>query len=142
MHDRLVKVLSAAHTAVFRASGGVVGRRLVRNEMAVLTTKGRTSGRAHSVPLLVLRDLDDFVVIASYGGRSAHPDWYRNLEEQPEAVLQVGARRHHVTAETMTGHERAAWWPRIVEAYDGYAEYATRTTREIPVVRLRRHPRG
>lgn len=139
MRDRVVKRLSAAHTAVFRASAGLIGRRLVKNTMGVLTTTGRVSGRTHSVPLLVLEDGEDWIVIASYGGRPDHPDWYHNLVASPDALLQVGARRHRVAAATLDEDERMVWWPRIVEAYDGYAAYATRTTRQIPVVRLRRH---
>ncbi|HLF43617.1 MAG TPA: nitroreductase/quinone reductase family protein [Acidimicrobiia bacterium] len=30
--------------------------------------------------------------------------------------------------------ERAAWWPRVVDAYGDYAVYQTRTERVIPVV--------
>ena len=134
-----MKVLSAAHTAVFRGSGGRLGRRLVDNDMALLTTTGRSSGRPHTVPLLVLTDDTGWVVIASFGGRPNHPDWYTNLAADPRAVLQVGQERIDVEARTMAGEERAAWWRRAVEAYSGYAEYDTRSSRQIPVVRLMRH---
>lgn len=142
MHDRLVKVLSAAHLAVFRASGGRLGRRLVDNDMALLTTTGRSSGRPHTVPLLVLTDEAGWVVIASYGGRPHHPDWYTNLSADSRATLQVGQEQIAVEARTMEGDERMRWWHRAVEAYAGYAEYDSRSSRQIPVVRLVRHSGG
>ena len=33
----------------------------------------------------------------------------------------------------ISGYERAAWWERAVAAYPPYAEYQTRTERQIPV---------
>jgi len=33
----------------------------------------------------------------------------------------------------MSGDERATWWDRAVAAYPPYAEYQTKTTRQIPV---------
>ena len=142
MHDRLVKELSRLHTALFRMTGGGIGSRLVGNDMLLLTTRGRMSGRPHTVPLLFLTDDDAFVVIASYGGRPDHPEWYRNLETSPEASVQIGNEEIPVTAQTMDGGDRTEWWPRIVDAYGDYATYQARTTREIPVVRLYRREEG
>ena len=50
---------------------------------------------------------------------------------------QVLGKTWNVTADPMPEDERRQWWPRIVEAYDGYAAYQSRTDRPIPVVRLR-----
>lgn len=136
MRDLTVKYLSALHTAVYLATGGFVGRRLVANDMCLLTTTGRKSGRSHTVPLLYLEDDARFVVIASYGGRRDHPDWYYNLMADPKAVLQVLDQRTPVTARTADAAERAEWWPRVVDAYHDYAAYQSRTDREIPVVFL------
>ena len=38
-----------------------------------------------------------------------------------------------MTARLVTGDERAAWWERAVAAYPDYADYQTKTDREIPV---------
>lgn len=105
--------------------------------MALLTTRGRQTGRPHTVPLLYLRDRDDVIVIASWGGRPHHPHWYTNLRADPQATIQVSERRWPVIAETMGTEERTQWWPRIVDAYHGYAAYQARTNRPIPVVRLK-----
>jgi deazaflavin-dependent oxidoreductase (nitroreductase family) len=76
------------------------------------------------------------VVIASWGGRDHHPDWYVNLRANPLANVQVLGDRWEVEAITADAEERAIWWPRVVDAYDGYATYESRTDREIPVVFL------
>lgn len=136
MKDASVKRWSRIHRMVFRTTGGVVGKRLVDNDMLLLTTTGRKSGREHAVPLLYVIDNDRLVVIASYGGRDDHPDWYLNLDAKPEVVVELPGEKTSMIARTATSGERAAWWPRIVEAYDGYATYQGRTDREIPVVFL------
>ena len=90
------------------------------------------------MPLLYLRDGSRLIVIASYGGRPEHPQWYRNLEAHPQASVQILGDHIEVEATTMTNAEHSEWWPRIVAAYGDYAAYQSRTDRQIPVVWLDR----
>jgi len=136
MRDSYVKWLSVLHKSVYMTTRGRVGRRLVHNDMLLLTTTGRTTGATHTVPLLYLVDDDDLVVIASYGGREEHPEWYRNLLVTPLVSAQILGKTSALDAMTMGPHERHIWWPRIVAAYADYEVYQSRTNREIPVVRL------
>jgi len=121
---------------MYRITGGVIGRRLVDNDILLLTTRGRATGREHTVPLLYLRDGECLVVIASYGGRDRHPEWYLNLLDEPAVTAQTGRNLRSFQARTATEDEREMWWPRVVAAYSDYAVYQGRTDREIPVVML------
>jgi hypothetical protein len=47
--------------------------------------------------------------------------------------LQDGPVKNDYLAREVTGDEKATWWERAVAAYPDYAEYQTRTTRQIPV---------
>jgi len=105
--------------------------------MLLLSTTGRKSGRPWTTPLSYLRDGENLVVVASFGGSPTHPAWYLKLQAKPEAVVQVGPRRMRVTAETASGSDRARLWPKVVEMYSGYEGYQSRTSREIPLVLLR-----
>ncbi len=140
MHDLTAKYLSAVHATLYRATGGRIGRRLVNNDMLLLTTVGRKSGRRHTVPLLYLRDGDAFVVIASWGGRDYPPDWYLNLMAAPDTDIQVLDRTIAVKAREASAAERDRWWPRVLAAYDGYATYQSRTDRRIPIILLEPKP--
>ena len=108
MRDGTAKWLSHLHTALYRTTGGRVGRRLVDNDMLLLTTRGRITGSPHTIPLLHLTDDSGYVVFASWGGRPNHPEWYLNLLAEPDAVAQVDGRLHPVTATTMAGDMQAA----------------------------------
>ena len=132
------KSLGAVHRALYRASGGRVGSRIWNLPVILLTTTGRATGKARTTPLCALRRDDGFVVIASFGGMDRPPAWWLNLERNPAATVQIGRERLDVTARTTSGEERAHLWAQVVERAPGYLEYARRTTREIPVVVLRR----
>lgn len=136
MKDSSVRSWSAWHRRLYRLTGGRIGRRLVGNDMLLLTTRGRATGLSHTVPLLYLANGAGYVVIASYGGRSRHPDWYLNLTAHPQVEVQVKGNEERVVARTATPEERATWWPRVLAAYEGYREYESKTDRVIPVVFL------
>lgn len=136
MKDSNVRRLSALHRFVFKLTRGRLGSRLVDNDVLLLTTVGETTGREHEVPLLYLSNGGSFVVVASYGGRSEHPQWYENLLAEPEAKVQIGTETVAVRSRTATSEERSLLWARVVEAYEGYQVYQSRTDREIAIVIL------
>jgi deazaflavin-dependent oxidoreductase (nitroreductase family) len=104
--------------------------------MLLLTTRGRATGNEHTVPLLYLRDGECLVVVASYGGRDRHPEWYLNLVTEPSVTAQIGRKRKSFRARTAGDDERERWWPRVVAAYSDYAVYQGRTERQIPLIML------
>lgn len=136
MRDGTARRLSRLHSGIYRLTGGMIGRRLVDNDMLLLTTTGRVTGHPHTVPLLYLRGGDASVVFASWGGRDHHPEWYLNLVDEPHATVQIDGRRHEVRARTAAADERSKWWTAAQEAYTGYTTYQSRTDRLIPVVIL------
>jgi len=136
MRDVTARRLSRLHVFLYRLTGGRIGRRLVNNDMLLLTTRGAKTGREHTVPLLYLRDGETLAVIASWGGRPYSPQWFSNLMANPEAVVQVRSERWPVRARAATPEERAEWWPRVLAAYDGYRVYQSHTDRVIPIVFL------
>ena len=104
----------------------------------ILTVTGRTSGREYSTPLIFGRDDESYAIVASQGGRPEHPDWYLNLVAQPEVGVQVKADTFRARARTAEAEERERLWALMNEIWPQYAEYQTKTTRQIPVVVLDR----
>jgi len=132
-----IKFWSRLNTWVYRASGGRLGGRFPSGApVLLLTTIGRKSGRPQTAPLLYLRDGDTYIVVASKGGMSHHPLWFKNLEANPHVEMEVGRDTMPMTARRATEHEKAALWPKLVAMYSSYADYQARTDRDIPVVIL------
>jgi len=135
--DAWLKGINVVHRALFVQSGGRLGRKVMGMTVVELHATGRTSGRRRSVMLTApFYEPDHVVLVASKGGDDRDPDWYRNLVANPDVELTTRGRTRSMRAHTADATERAELWPRIVAAYRGYAEYQTRTDREIPVVVL------
>jgi deazaflavin-dependent oxidoreductase (nitroreductase family) len=128
------------HVRVYRETDGERGFHWRGTTILLLTTKGRVSGEDRTTPLIFREDGEGegWVVVASKGGSPDHPDWYKNLEANPQATVQVKGDRIAVSAETAGGGERARLWRRMTEVWPDYDRYQEKTDREIPVVVFRR----
>lgn len=128
------RFITAFHTWIYKLSGGRLGARLVGAPVVLLMTIGRRSGQLRTTPLIYLRDNDHLVLVASNGGTLSDPGWWHNLQENPNALIQLGRSIISVQARRADATERARLWPLVTQMYSGYAEYQQRTPREIPLV--------
>lgn len=103
-----------------------------------LTTIGRKSGQPRTSMLTSpLQSGDSFIVVASRGGDDHNPAWFLNLRTQPSVTARIGGGTPQpMTARVASPAERAELWPRITSKYRNYADYQTKTDREIPLVFL------
>ncbi len=119
--------------AEFRANGGQVKSR--KHPVILLTTTGARTGLPRVTPLNFSIDGERLVVIASSGGASRHPDWYRNLLADPVVTIEHGAESFRARASTAREPERTRLFDRQAAAmpfFDGYRKRVK--AREIPVV--------
>jgi F420H(2)-dependent quinone reductase len=102
--------------------------------VVVFTTRGAKSGKIRKNPLMKVEHDGAYAMVASQGGAPKHPTWYHNLKAHPDQVtVQDGEEVWDGYAREVSGEERAQWWERAVAAFPDYAEYQTKTDREIPV---------
>lgn len=113
-----------------------MGSRLPGFTFLLLTTTGRRTGRPHTVGLTYFPHGAGYAVIGSNGGAPRDPDWVLNLRATPRATVQIRDLRRPVQTRETVGEERRALWEQAVRAYAGYAAYATRTRRAIPILVL------
>jgi deazaflavin-dependent oxidoreductase (nitroreductase family) len=104
----------------------------------LLTVTGRKSGKEYVKPLIFGEADGAYVLVASKGGAPEHPDWYLNLEANPDVGVQVKGDVFRARARTAEGEERERLWAAMNEIWPHYEEYQTKTAREIPVVVLDR----
>ncbi len=122
------------HVKQYVASHGSEGQYWNGTQTLLLTTVGRVSGKPVRTPLIYGEAEGRYLVVASKGGDSQHPLWFRNLTANPEVRIQVGAEILQGTARTASAEERAAYWPLMVKHWPAYDEYQAKTDREIPIV--------
>ena len=136
--DFQLKTMNAIHRGVLKISGGRLGWRAGRMPVVELTTIGRKTGQPRTVMLTSpVQEGSTIVIVASRGGDDHHPAWFLNLRDHPEVEVSTGREpKRTMRARVATADERAALWPRVTTAYKGYANYQTKTDREIPLVLL------
>lgn len=59
----------------------------------LITTKGRKTGKLNRTGLIYGMDQNRYIIVASNGGHSNHPNWYLNLKKNPEVYLQVKSEK-------------------------------------------------
>ena len=125
-----------AHCAVYRGTRGLVGGNLLGIHMLLLTTRGRKTGKARTLPLAYVEYKGEYVVVASNGGAEKPPAWWLNLRDGETAEVQVGSERFEVSWDHAPKDERMEYWRKLQAAIPAYRMYRTRTDRQIPIIRL------
>jgi len=124
---------SRKQTDLYEATNGEQGADLRGRPVIVLTSVGARTGKLRKTALMRVEHEGVYAVVASLGGAPKHPVWYYNLKKNPHVELQDGATKRDYMAREVTGDEKAVWWQRAVDAWPDYANYQTKTDRQIPV---------
>ena len=115
------------------ATGTTEGVQVFDRPIVLVTIRGAKSGKLRYTPVMRVEHDGRYAMFASKGGAPEHPAWYHNLVANPHVELQDGAVTKEYDARQLSGDERAEWWERSVAAFPNYAEYQTKTDRQIPV---------
>jgi deazaflavin-dependent oxidoreductase (nitroreductase family) len=120
----------------YEASGGERANTLRDTgiPVVIVTMRGRTSGKVRKIALMRVEHEGRYALVASYGGRPQHPDWYGNLVADPHVMIQDGPEPRDFVVREVSGAERDEWWARGVVVFPTYAEYQQKTDRVIPVL--------
>lgn len=129
------------HVDVYQKTQGETGYYWNGTEILLLTTKGRVSGQARTIPLIFVRDGADVAIIASKGGAPENPSWYENLVADPNVHVQIKGDVFDVVARDTEGAQRQRIWGEALKVWPAYADYQAKTDRQIPVVVLERNSR-
>jgi deazaflavin-dependent oxidoreductase (nitroreductase family) len=113
--------------------GTTDGVEVMGRPVVLFTTVGAKSGQKRYTPLMRVEENGKYAMVASKGGDPQHPAWYHNVTANPAVTVQDGTEVREMTARELSGDEREHWWSLAVEAYPPYAEYQTKTDRQIPV---------
>jgi deazaflavin-dependent oxidoreductase (nitroreductase family) len=121
---------------LYERSGGTEGTTLRDTGLPVIivTHTGNKTGAIRKTPLMRVTDGANYILVGSMGGAPTNPVWVYNL--RTNSTVEI---RDHTMVQAMRVREvkdeaeRARLWDLAVAAFPPYAEYQTRTTRQIPV---------
>jgi deazaflavin-dependent oxidoreductase (nitroreductase family) len=130
----LTKVLMPIMKRIHRRTGD----RFRGSDLLYLTTIGARSGRRRVNPVARFDDgKGGWLVVASFGGAARHPGWYHNIAAHPVQVwAEVSGTTYRVDTEQLDGTAHDDAWAQITAQSPSFLEYADKTDRHIPVLRL------
>lgn len=126
--------------AEFRANGGKVGGMFEGAPMVLVHNTGAKSGTERVTPLMYRPGDDDRIhIFASAAGATTNPDWFHNLEANPDVTIEIGTETVPARARVLDGQERDEIWEAQKRDVPQFAEYEkTAGDRQIPVIELAR----
>jgi deazaflavin-dependent oxidoreductase (nitroreductase family) len=127
----VLKTMTRVHVFLHRLTGGF--NKLAGDEVCFVTMTGAKSGRTLTLPLMYVPYEDGVLLVASQGGAPRNPVWYHNLVKHPDIEVEHRGTRAKLRARLAEPAEKAALWPICDQHYAPYAQYRTRTTRDIPI---------
>jgi deazaflavin-dependent oxidoreductase (nitroreductase family) len=134
--DFWVKTLMAINIFLYRLTGGVLGGRMSGQNVLLLTTVGRKSGKERITPVNYFRDGENYLLVGSNWGKPGQAAWYLNLMQRPEACIQVKRQVLKVAARPADETEYPRLWAYVTSLNPFYPRYQAQTHRRIPIVIL------
>jgi deazaflavin-dependent oxidoreductase (nitroreductase family) len=127
--------------AEFRANAGSVtkamGGALAHLDLLLLHHRGRRSGKEYTTPVSYMLYRNGYLLLGSFAGADAEPQWVENLENATDLTVEVGTRSRTMTAVVLRhGPERDRLYEIAREHWPFVLDYELKTSRPFPVVQL------
>jgi deazaflavin-dependent oxidoreductase (nitroreductase family) len=127
----------AFNSFLIRATRGRIGAQLGTQTILLLHTIGRKSGQLHVTPIAYFHYEGRYLIVESNWGKDQHADWYFNLQNQPQASIEVNSQTIPVKVGFAEGDEYIRLWEYVTKKHPPYLNYQKMTKRKIPIVVLR-----
>jgi F420H(2)-dependent quinone reductase len=128
------RIVSPLQRELYRRTGGRLSL-TGRAPVLLLTTTGRRTGKARTVPLLYIRDGDRLVICNLNPGFERPNPWILNLRAGPHAQVQIGRGTTSMRARMASEDELDRYWPQLTQMWPAYqAFYAKGGKRSVLVL--------
>lgn len=131
-----MRAVGAMNTRLYRVSGGRIMGKVRGLPVLLLTVAGRNTDVPHTSAVAYIEADGGFVVTGSAGGAPSDPQWFRNLRQAKQAVVEVGARRIDVTVSVAGPEQREILWEQLLARAPFFAKYQAKVERTIPMAVL------
>ena len=141
MSEQTVTRPNDAVIAEFRANSGSVtqamGGALAGLDLILLHHRGRQSGRPYTTPVACMPYEGGYLLLGSFAGAAAEPQWVRNVEHAAKVTVETAAGTAAMKAAVLRdGPERDRLYQAAREHWPFVLAYEQKTSRPFPVIRL------
>jgi F420H(2)-dependent quinone reductase len=130
----VIKMLARTHVRLNELSGGRLANKMQGHDVCFVTMTGAVSGRKRTKPLMYVPFNGGVLLVASIGGAPQNPTWFGNIMKHPEIQVRHRGKTMDLNARLAQADERSELWPICDAAFPPYADYRTKTDREIPIL--------
>ena len=130
------KFFTSINVLIFQKTNGRLGNRMGRQSVLLLHTIGRKSEKSYVNSLSYYREGINYLVVASNWGKETDPDWFTNLMQHPQTLIQVGVNEIEVDTHQAEGEDYRRLWELVTEKNAQYLHYQKDINRQIPIVVL------
>ncbi len=116
------RIVSPLQRELYRRTSGRLSL-TGRAPVLLLTTIGRRTGKARTVPLLYIRDGDRLVICNVNPGFERPNPWILNLRAEPHARVQIGRGTTSVRARAASERELDRYWPQLTKMWPAYQAF-------------------
>lgn len=115
----IIRTIWRGHRLLVRVSGGRLGlyppTTGTRMGMMRVHAIGRRTGRRRPVILGYFQDGERLVTLAMNGWSAPDPEWWRNLQQQPDVAVDLASGRRRFRARAAIDAERERLWGRFAD---------------------------
>ena len=133
MKNTFIKWFMTINAFLIRISRGRVGTQLGSQQILILSTVGRKSGEIRSIPIAYFFHEEKYLIVESNWGQDHHAGWYFNLQENPQAILEVKGKVIKTKIRFAEGDEYIRLWEYLTKKHPPYLQYQEMTKRKIPI---------
>lgn len=116
------RIVSPLQRSLYRLTGGRISL-TGRAPVLLLTTTGRKTGVARTVPVFYLRDAERFVVCNVTPPFERTNPWTLNLRATPVASVQVRSQTFRCRARAATEDEVDRYWAALTTIWPAYQRF-------------------
>lgn len=119
----LVRVLWVLHRAMYRLTGLGLSRPKAGGQFGMLRlhTIGRRSGKEYRTIIGYYQDGANLIAIAMNGWERSEPDWWLNLQANPDTTADLVDGPREIHARLAVGDERDRLWQGL-SIYSGWGD--------------------
>jgi deazaflavin-dependent oxidoreductase (nitroreductase family) len=132
-NDAVIAEFRANSGSVARAMGGA----LAGLDLVLLHHRGRQTGKPYVTPAASMACEDGYLMLGSFAGGAAEPQWVKNIEDATQVTVKTPARTQAITPLVLRdGAERDRLYAAARQHWPFVLGYEQKTARPFPVIRL------
>ena len=128
----IFRTLNRIHIFLYRKSGGRILGKIVGSPVLLLTTTGRKTGQARTVPIVYLPDAQSYIVMAT-----DDPAWYRNLKSTWQASVEIKGQTIAMTGRDANAQESQRLWEKFITRSPAFKSAQGKPSHHLVVLKPR-----